>query len=268
MENTLKAYKMKNKKTICQKRLNFISLLIFLSYFFIPIILMIIFLTIFKKNLDQVVTFFLKFDYFKNIAKNISSKEEINEIIFKKIIFLLANFFTVISFFITLILTKKRNDSISYQKSNISLKKKILIGFFLGIFMIFWTYIISFIYSKMGFDASSNNTNNIINYLKGEKFMLFLILIVAPIGEEIAFKYGLFTFFHEMFNKKFLKIFLSAFISAFVFGIIHDGFILIPIYFLPSFIGCLIYEKTKSLIPCIIGHFINNFIVIIILTLL
>lgn len=269
MKNTFKAYTNKRKETDYQKRFNFTSLLIFISYFFIPIILMIIFLNIFKRNFDRLVNFSLQFDYFKNIVKDISSKEEINEIIFKKIIFLLANIFTVISFFITLLLTKKRNDSISYEKSSFSIKKKILIGFFLGIFMIFWTVIISVIYSKIGFDATSNNTNNIINYLKGEKFMLFLILIVAPIGEEIAFKYGLFTFFHEIFkfNKKFLKIILPAFISAFVFGIIHDGLLLIPIYFIPSFIGCLIYERTKSLMPCIIGHFINNFIVIIILSL-
>lgn len=265
MENAIKANEKKENKN--QKRLNPISLLIFIAYLFIPIILMLIFFIPMKKYSNEIANIFIKFDYFKNLVKNLSTQKEITILIIKELSFFLVNIFTIISLIIMLFLTKKRNDSISNKKSNISLKNKIIIGCFFGVLMILSTYIISSLYTFIGFDSASKNTQNIMNYLKSEKLMLIMILIVAPIGEEIAFKYGLFTFFHEIFKSKgrFLEIIFPSFISAFMFSIIHDGVLLIPIYFFPSFIGCLIYEKTKTLMPCILGHFINNFFVVIIL---
>lgn len=257
-----------NNKMSNRYRINLMSILIFTCYFLIPIVLMLLFLPLIKKYSTHIVNTALKFDYFVDLTNSISNNEIFN-VILKKITFLLVNIFTVLSFLITLLLARKRNDSISNEKSNISISKKFILGFSFGFFMLISTYLISIIYTFMGFDVTSKNTQNIITCLKSEKFMLVLILLVAPIGEEIAFKYGLFTFFHELFifKGKFLRVFLPALISAFVFGVIHDGFFLLPLYFIPSFIGCLIYEKTKSLIPCILGHFINNFFVAMLLML-
>ena len=134
MENAIKANVKEENKN--QKRLNPISLLIFIAYLFIPIILMLIFFIPMKKYSNEIANIFIKFDYFKNLVKNLSTQKEITILIIKELSFFLVNIFTIISLIIMLFLTKKRNDSISNKKSNISLKNKIIIGCFFGVLMI------------------------------------------------------------------------------------------------------------------------------------
>ena len=72
MENAIKANVKEENKN--QKRLNPISLLIFIAYLFIPIILMLIFFIPMKKYANEIANIFIKFDYFKNLVKNLSTQ--------------------------------------------------------------------------------------------------------------------------------------------------------------------------------------------------
>ena len=245
---------------VTTKRFNIKSFIIVLNYFLTPILFFIIVGLLFRFTLIDEIIFDLQI--VKNFFVNNPSFVENDEVFTKFVSSILGSIATILTFVIALLIYKDRKDSISIKKTEFSIAKLILIGVGLGIIMILWNFVISYVYSIIGLDFRSGNTESIAESLKHNKLLIFNLLVSAPIGEEIAFKYGIFTFLHEIFQNKgkLLKIFLPAFVSAFVFGIIHDGLYLIPLYFVPSFIGCLIYEKTKSLFPCILGHFINNLI--------
>lgn len=245
------------------KRFNIKSFIIVLNYFLTPILFFIIVGLLFRLTLiDEII---LDLQILKNFFVNNPSLIESDEAFTNFVSSIVSSLATIFTFVIALLIYKDRKDSISIKKTKFSIAKLILIGVGLGTFMILWNFVISYVYSIIGLDFSSENTESIAESLKYNKLLIFNLLVAAPIGEEIAFKYGIFTFLHEIFQNKgkLLKIFLPAFVSAFVFGIIHDGLYLVPLYFVPSFIGCLIYEKTKSLFPCVLGHFINNFIALI-----
>ena len=236
------------------------SLILILNYFINPILILIVFFNLLKNS--TIMENLMSSGFVSIFLKNNKYLLENEELFNKFFTSVLSSIATFVTFIIAVLLSKKRNDSISIKKSETSLKKLLLFGIGLGIFMILWNIIISYLYPLLGLTFKSKNTGSLFESLKFNKLLILNILIAAPLGEEIAFKYGIFTFLHEIFQNKgkLLKIFLPAFVSAFVFGIIHDGLYLIPLYFVPSFIGCLIYEKTKSLFPCILGHFINNLI--------
>lgn len=239
------------------------SLILILNYFISPILILIVFFNLLKNS--TIMENLMSSGFVSIFLKNNKYLLENEELFNKFFTSVLSSIATFITFIIAVLLSKKRNDSISIKKSETSLKKLLLFGIGLGIFMILWNIIISYTYPLFGLTFKSNNTESILKSLKLNKILLINLLISAPIGEEIAFKYGVFTFFHEIFQDKgkLLKIFLPALVSAFVFAVIHDGLYLVPLYIVPSFIGCLIYEKTKSLMPCILGHFLNNLLAII-----
>ena len=250
---------------VTTKRFNIKSFIIILNYFLTPILFFIIVGLLFRFTLIDEIIFDLQI--VKNFFVNNPSLVENDEVFTKFVSSILGSIATILTFVIVLLIYKDRKDSISIKKTEFSITKLILIGVGLGIIMILWNFVISYVYSIIGLDFRSGNTESIAESLKYNNLLIFNLLVAAPIGEEIAFKYGIFTFLHEIFQNKgkLLKIFLPAFVSAFVFGIIHDGLYLIPLYFVPSFIGCLIYEKTKSLFPCVLGHFINNLIAFLVM---
>lgn len=236
------------------------SLILILNYFISPILILIVFFNLLKNStiMENLMSSGFVSIFLKN-SKYLLENEELFNKFFTSV---LSSIATLITFIITVFLSKKRDDSISIKKSEFSIKKLILIGIGIGIIMILWNIVISYVYPLFGLNFKSENTEHIFESLKFNKILIVNMLISAPIGEEIVFKYGIFTFLHEIFQNKgkLLKIFIPAFVSAFVFAVIHDGLYLVPLYIVPSFIGCLIYEKTKSLLPCILGHFLNNFI--------
>lgn len=242
------------------KRFNLKSLMIVVNYFITPILFFLIIAALFRTT--QLDEFLFNSRIAKSFFENNQYLLEDEETFTNFLTSIVGSLATIFTFAIALLIYKNRKDSISIRKTELTIAKLILIGICLGVFMILWNFVISYIYTIVGLDFKSGNTENIAESLKYNKLLIFNLLVSAPIGEEIAFKYGIFTFFHEIFQKngKFLKILLPAFVSAFIFGIIHDGLYLVPLYIVPSFLGCLIYEKTKSLMPCILGHFLNNLI--------
>lgn len=225
------------------KRFNFISLILSLGF--------VLFFLIFAVLAQYIVLIFFS---------GFNSQELKNSIIF--FISQVLTFFTVLYIFLV-----KRNDSISMSESRYSITKLILIGILFGIFTFIMNIISLSIYSFIfGSVVRSQNTEVINQITVKYPYLLIITVIVGPIIEEITFKAGIFTFFHEIFkdNNNFLKVFMPALISACIFGLLHDGLKLLPVYIVPSFLGCIIYKKFNSLIPCIVAHFLNNLTVMII----
>jgi membrane protease YdiL (CAAX protease family) len=84
---------------------------------------------------------------------------------------------------------------------------------------------------------------------------VFLIVIAAPISEEVCFRGMLFGGLRERLNK-----WWAAAIAGAVFGLLHalTGLSAVPPLMMFGFILCLLYEETGSIVPGILLHMLNN----------
>lgn len=84
---------------------------------------------------------------------------------------------------------------------------------------------------------------------------ILLIVVAAPISEEICFRGMLFGGLRERTPR-----IAAALISAAIFGGLHatTGVSAIPPLIGFGFVLCLLYEKTGSVVPGIILHMLNN----------
>ena len=84
---------------------------------------------------------------------------------------------------------------------------------------------------------------------------ILLIAIAAPIAEEVCFRGMLFGGLRER-----LPMWAAALISAALFGILHvtTGISVVPPLIAFGFLLAFLYEKTGSIVPCILLHMLNN----------
>jgi uncharacterized protein len=84
---------------------------------------------------------------------------------------------------------------------------------------------------------------------------ILLIAIAAPIGEEVCFRGMLFGGLRER-----LPMWAAALISAALFGLLHvtTGISVVPPLIAFGFLLALLYERTGSILPCILLHMLNN----------
>lgn len=84
---------------------------------------------------------------------------------------------------------------------------------------------------------------------------VLLIVIAAPISEEILFRGYLFGGLREK-----LPGWVAALIAGVIFGSLHalTGISAVPPLIFFGFVLCLLYEKTGSIVPCIVLHMLNN----------
>ena len=84
---------------------------------------------------------------------------------------------------------------------------------------------------------------------------ILLIVVAAPISEEICFRGMLFGGLRERMPR-----IAAALLSAAIFGGLHatTGVSAIPPLIGFGFVLCLLYEKTGSIVPGIILHMLNN----------
>lgn len=105
--------------------------------------------------------------------------------------------------------------------------------------------------------------SNLLDTKYGLWKTIIRIAIVAPIVEEILFRGILLKGFLKHYSVR-----KSIVVSALLFGIIHMN----PWQFSGAFIHGIFYGwwfyKTRSLIPCILGHALNNSLSFIIIHLL
>lgn len=146
-----------------------------------------------------------------------------------------------------------------YKKHHISPTKKWNFGFKFYIFIIL---------AWLGFVLTYDNTiglamTNIfsdswyyeeINTMLSDPISAFISLcLIAPIFEELIFR----GYILERLTRKYSEL-TALIISSLFFGTIHLNFIQVPNAFFAGLILGIIYLKTKSIIPSILIHFINN----------
>jgi membrane protease YdiL (CAAX protease family) len=86
-------------------------------------------------------------------------------------------------------------------------------------------------------------------------FQILLIVIAAPISEEICFRGMLFSGLRER-----LPTVAAALISGAIFGALHltTGALVVPPLIAFGFFLALLYERTGSILPGMILHMLNN----------
>jgi len=84
---------------------------------------------------------------------------------------------------------------------------------------------------------------------------ILLIVIAAPLGEEVCFRGMLFGGLRERLPRL-----AAALVSALIFGGLHatTGISAVPVLVAFGFILALLYEKTGSIVPGILLHMLNN----------
>jgi membrane protease YdiL (CAAX protease family) len=84
---------------------------------------------------------------------------------------------------------------------------------------------------------------------------ILLIVIAAPISEEVCFRGLLFGGLRERWPR-----IAAALISGLIFGGLHatTGISAVPPLIMFGFVLALLYEKTGSIVPAIILHMLNN----------
>jgi uncharacterized protein len=84
---------------------------------------------------------------------------------------------------------------------------------------------------------------------------VLLIVVAAPLGEEICFRGFLFGGLRERLPRL-----AAAFISALIFGGLHaaTGISAVPPLIFFGFVLALLYERTGSIVPGILLHMLNN----------
>jgi CAAX protease family protein len=89
---------------------------------------------------------------------------------------------------------------------------------------------------------------------------ILLIVIAAPVSEEICFRGMLFGGLRTRLPRL-----AAALISALIFGALHalTGISAVPPLIFFGFILALLYEKTGSIVPGIILHMLNNSVALI-----
>ncbi len=80
-------------------------------------------------------------------------------------------------------------------------------------------------------------------------------MIAAPISEEICFRGMLFGGLRERLPRL-----AAALIAGLVFGGLHalTGVTAVPPLIFFGFVLALLYERTGSIVPCILLHMLNN----------
>lgn len=80
-------------------------------------------------------------------------------------------------------------------------------------------------------------------------------VVLAPIVEEVLFRGVLF----QVLWQRTGRVWLSAFVSGFLFGVIHPQFLggILTVTLL-GVILAMVYAHTRSLLPCILIHALNN----------
>ena len=84
---------------------------------------------------------------------------------------------------------------------------------------------------------------------------ILLIVIAAPISEEICFRGMLYGGLRERF-----PMIVAALIAGLVFGALHalTGLSAVPPLIAFGLVLCLLYERTGSIVPGIVLHMLNN----------
>lgn len=130
----------------------------------------------------------------------------------------------------------------------------------IGLLWFFGQFVFLWVYKNIGDSLYSNNYISSFNDTPSLIWSLLLILFVAPIAEELVFRYLLFgrLIFKSDCEPSWLKYLSLILLSTLLFGFIH-GTMMHQIVVLPlGLILCLLMYKTNRIIFPILGHILFN----------
>lgn len=110
-----------------------------------------------------------------------------------------------------------------------------------------------------GITQGSENTSNILDAVREVPAFVLIVVVFAPILEEIIFRKILFGEIYKRTN-----FFVAVLISALVFGAVHGDFLHLLQYFVMGVVFAALYVQTKRIIVPIITHSLMNLMVVII----
>lgn len=178
-----------------------------------------------------------------------------------------SNLVLIIGTLFVIYLDSKFRDS--YDISNRDLNKSSQdIGFSYVLIVLLWffgQFVFLWVYKNIGDNLYSNNYTSSFNDSPSLIWTLLLILFVAPIAEELIFRYLLFgrLIFKQDFAPSWLKYLGLNLLSTLLFGLIH-GTMMHQIVVLPlGLLLCLLMYKTNRIIFPILGHILFNSLSII-----
>ncbi|MGM8216735.1 lysostaphin resistance A-like protein [Bacillaceae bacterium W0354] len=132
-----------------------------------------------------------------------------------------------------------------------------LLGFFLAIFSQVIANYITIEY--IGVDEPSENTASIMEMVEVNTFLVIVIVLFAPILEEIIFRKIIFGELHKRMN-----FFIAAILSALTFAVLHWDFNFILSYIAMGLVFAFLYVKTKRIIvPIIVHAMMNGYVVVV-----
>jgi len=182
-------------------------------------------------------------------------------------IFILSIFY----YWLSLILIYLYSVKIEKQSLLIWQEKKYSFSFYIKsiilVFILSFTIFI-FVAIVLGFyeiNIENNKSEELIQILKGNKYLIFFVSITAGITEELISRGYFLTRLQLIFKGKFLPILLSALF----FGITHIGYESLTKIIVTTFIGLIFgmhYYKYRNIKILIFIHFIWDFIILGIIT--
>lgn len=114
---------------------------------------------------------------------------------------------------------------------------------------------LTFLYEKLGIEMDSN-TEQLFNSLLKEPWGYVAVGILAPLAEEIVFRGAVLRTLLDMMSKK--NHWVAIMISAAIFGAVHGNSAQFVNALLMGLILGWMYYRTKSLVPGILLHWVNN----------
>jgi uncharacterized protein len=104
----------------------------------------------------------------------------------------------------------------------------------------------------------SQNTANILDAIQSVPAFVVIVVVFAPILEEIIFRK---IIFGEIYKRT--NFFVAVLISALLFGIVHGDLLHLLQYFVMGVVFATLYVQTKRIIVPIITHGLMNLMVVI-----
>lgn len=88
--------------------------------------------------------------------------------------------------------------------------------------------------------------------------MVFLVIAVIPLAEEVLFRVFLYHFIQEFTNRS-----AAVIIGGLIFAVGHNMLLFLPYYFIFAVALNILYIKSKSIFPSVILHSLVNLIAVI-----
>ncbi|KXI78057.1 CAAX protease [Bacillus cereus] len=165
--------------------------------------------------------------------------------------------FSLILIFVFLIYKK---EAMSDSKLSIKLSRNSFVWILMGIVAVFLAQTIGSILDKSIFHLTTQsvNTSSNIEAAALSPLALISIVILAPLVEELVFRYAAINILNRKFNK-----IGCILISSVFFSIMHFDFPFVFGYFLIGLVLAAIYVRTNRLLVSFVIHATMNLIIVI-----